>query len=88
MRLLEDRCSSHLIEVKRASSLKWLLTISSVILSFAISKSESSNAAMRGRPKPLSDYVGTYNVLFICGFNRYVVVIFLVISHQRLGSQS
>lgn len=35
---------------------------------------------MRGRPKPLSDYVGASN-FFVYGFCRYVVVIFLVISH-------
>lgn len=35
---------------------------------------------MRGRPKPLSDYVGASNI-FVYGFRRYVVVIFLVISH-------
>lgn len=42
---------------------------------------------MRGRPKPLSDYVGASNV-FGYGFRRYVVVIFLVISHTMLRLQS
>ena len=42
---------------------------------------------MRGRPKPLSDYVGASNI-FVCGICRYVVVIFLVISHTMLGLQS
>lgn len=42
---------------------------------------------MRGRPKPLSDYVGVSNV-FVYGISRYVVVIFLVISHTMLRLQS
>ncbi len=42
---------------------------------------------MRGRPKPLSDYVGASNV-FVYGFRRYVVVIFLVISHIIAYMQS
>lgn len=42
---------------------------------------------MRGRSKPLSDYVGASNV-FVYGFRRYVVVIFLVISHTMLSTQS
>lgn len=35
---------------------------------------------MRGRPHPLSDYVGAYN-FFVYGFCRYFIEIFLVISH-------
>ena len=42
---------------------------------------------MRGRPKPISDYVGASNI-FVYGFCRYVVVIFLVISHTMLKMQS
>ena len=41
---------------------------------------------MRGRPKPLSDYVGASNIFY--GFYLYVVVIFLVISHIIAYMQS
>ncbi len=40
---------------------------------------------MRGRPKPLSDYVGASNV-FVSGFRRHVVII-LVILHMMLYMQ-
>ena len=36
---------------------------------------------------PFSDYVGASNI-FVYGFHRYLVVIFLVISHMILRLQS
>lgn len=41
---------------------------------------------MRGRPKPLSDYVGASN-FFGYGFRRYVVVILLFAKAKRQGDE-
>lgn len=41
---------------------------------------------MRGRPKPLSDYVGASNV-FVYGFHRYVVVILFFVKAKRQGDE-